>query len=259
MKKLIMLCDYGLDDAVATAYILDRADAFEQIDILPVGGNFMRETSHNNAKRIMSHYKHLKNVRIVDTSCIPQPGEPIPDIHGADGMGNVLDDANDCVCPMLDYKDWVKTVDKSYTVLSLGPCTVTAVLLRDVGALPLIMMAGNISEKPNFKGYEFNHALDIEAFAECVKYPHVSATLDTCHHPLCDFYKINLDGESLFYRFARRVAELARSRGEDKCAIYDLNAAVYLMHPEKYIVTPLTDKDGNIVSVLHYNENAPLI
>ncbi len=258
MKKLALLCDYGLDDAVATAYLLDNADKFDVIDILPVGGNFPLDTSFNNAKRILSHYKHLKNVRIVDTSCLPQPSESLPFIHGVDGMGDVLDDTVDFKADVLSYVDWIKTVGEEYIILSLGPCTVTADILRKVGKLPLVMMAGNISESPNFKGYEFNHALDLAAFAECVKYPHACATLDSCHHPMCDFYKMELSGESMFCRFARRSAELARKRGEKLCAVYDLVAAFYLLNPDKFKIEKLSDKDGNEVSVLRYTENVPL-
>ncbi len=258
MKNLAVLCDYGLDDAVATAYLLDNADKFEQIDILPVGGNFPLATAFNNAKRIMSHYENLKNVRIIDTSSVPQPSEKLPDIHGTDGMGDVLDGTVDFDAEVIDYGDWIKTVGQNYTILSLGPCTVTADILRKVGQRPLVMMAGNISEPPNFNGYEFNYALDLDAFAECVKYPHACATLDSCHHPMCDFYKMELKGDSLLCRFARRSAELARKRGEGMCAVYDLVAAFYLLNPDKFEIEKLTDKDGNTVSVLRYTENIPM-
>ncbi len=258
-KKLAVLCDYGLDDAIATTYILDRADRFDRIDILPIGGNFPRDISHSNAKRILSYYKHLSNVRIVDTSSVKQPSESLPDIHGGDGIGDVLDGKCDCTAPVIDYNDWIKTVGDDYTMLSLGPCTVTLDILKKVGARPLVLMCGNISEPPNFKGYEFNHALDINAFAECVKYPHASATLDSCHHPKCDFYKIDLSGDGLFYRLARRSAELARERGEGLCAIYDLVAAVYLIEPERFDVEVMTDKDGNRVSVIKYKGSLMLV
>ncbi len=258
MKKLALLCDYGLDDAVATTYLLDNADKFDVIDILPVGGNFPLDVSFNNSKRILSYYKHLKNVRIVDTSCLPQPSEALPHIHGGDGMGDVLDGRADFDAEILDYADWVKTVDEDYTILSLGPCTVTADILSKVGKRGLVMMAGNIAEPPNFNGYEFNHALDINAFAECVKYPHACATLDSCHHPMCDFYKMDLSGDSLFCRFARRSAELSRQRNESICAVYDLVAAFYLLNPDKFTIETRIDKDKNSVSVLKYTENVPL-
>ncbi len=259
MKKLAVLCDYGLDDAIATTYLLDRADHFEIIDILPVGGNFPLETSHNNAKRVLSYYNHLKNVRIVDTSSVKQPYESLPDIHGKDGMGDVLDEKRDTAAPIISYDDWLKCVDEDYTVLSLGPCTVTEDILKKVGARPLILMCGNIAEPPNFNGYEFNHALDRKAFSECVKYPHASATLDSCHNPKCDFYKIDLDGDSLFYRFARRSVELSRERKESICAIYDLVAAVYLLKPEEFVTEVQTDRDGNSVSVLKFVGKSMLI
>ena len=194
-RSLAILCDYGLDDLAATAYILEHAANFEKIDILAVGGNFPLDVAFLNAKRIMDSYEELPtNVRLVDTSSVSQFGESIPHIHGADGMGNVLPPPDEKLCERihaLPYDEWLRYLDDSYILLSLGPCTVTADILRRHGALPLILMAGNIAEPPNFNGYEFNHALDIPAFAECVKYPHAAATLDSCHAPLCDFYKIS--------------------------------------------------------------------
>ena len=262
-KKLALLCDDGLDDLAATAYILERADHFEKIDILAVGGNFPLDVTFLNAKRIIdSLEKPLTNLRLVDTSSVSQFGEAIPHIHGADGMGNVLPSPDAAInerISALPYEDWLEKVDDSYIILSLGPCTVTLDILKRKGALPLVLMAGNIDEEPNFNGYEFNHALDLSAFAECVRYPHAAATLDTCHAPLCDFYKVAADGDSLLHRAARRAAELARGRNDLSCPVYDLVAAVYLFHPERFALEILTDKDGNKVNVLKYISELPLI
>ena len=262
-KKLALLCDYGLDDLAATAYILERAEHFEKIDILAVGGNFPLDVTFLNAKRIIdSLEKPLTNLRLVDTSSVSQFGEAIPHIHGADGMGNVLPSPDAAInerISALPYEDWLEKVDDSYIILSLGPCTVTLDILKRKGALPLVLMAGNIAEEPNFNGYEFNHALDLSAFAECVRYPHAAATLDTCHAPLCDFYKVAADGDSLLHRAARRAAELARGRNDLSCPVYDLVAAVYLFHPERFALEILTDKDGNKVNVLKYISELPLI
>ncbi len=257
-NKLAVLCDYGLDDAVATCCLLEHSEQFAQIDLVPVGGNFPLKTSFDNAKRLLARYGHVKNVRLVDTSSLPQPFETLCHIHGNNGMGDLLPDPVPEI-PSLDYRQWVKTLSPEDTVLlSLGPCTVTLDILNTVGPLPLVMMAGNIAEPPNYKGYEFNHGLDTVAFGECVKYPHVTATLDTCHHPLLDFYHIVPEGDSLFCRFVTRAVEFARKRGDDKASIYDLTAVFYLLNPSRFSVARQTDRDGNLLSVLQYTDSRPM-
>ncbi len=47
-KKIILICDYGLDDAIATSYILEHFRLFYKIDIIPVSGNMPLEISIKN-------------------------------------------------------------------------------------------------------------------------------------------------------------------------------------------------------------------
>ena len=120
-------------------------------------------------------------------------------------------------------------------------------------------MGGNISEPPNFMGYEFNHALDLNAFSECVKFKHLTATLDTCHNEKCDFYKITLKGNGLFEKMVEGSVALSRKRGEAGCYIYDLITVVYLIHPEKFAFKIKLDKDGNKINVLEYVSDKPIL
>ena len=262
-RSLALLCDYGLDDMVATLYLLDHASQFDTIDILPIAGNFTEETSARNARRILTHCPNRpQNVRLVDTVAVPQHGEPIPEIHGNDGIGDILPLVPNTVpdgVPLLSYREWLENVDDRYTIVSLGPCTVTHDILKHKGQLPLVMMAGNIAEPPNFQGREFNHALDVDAFAACVAYPHVTATLDSCHHLLTDFYHITPDGNALLQRAVAAAVSLSRKRNEASCRIYDLLAAVYLVHPDRFAVREGTDSDGNRLSYLSYLDSRPLI
>ncbi len=259
-KNIALLCDYGLDDAIATLYLLDRAEKFDKIDILPISGNFPVEESFVNAKRLLTYYEgDLKNVRIVDTKAVPQKGDRIPEIHGNDGMGDVLPKEYEEKVPVVTYDEWLKEVDNDYTVVSVGPCSVTIDLLKKKGALPLIMMAGNISEPPNYNGYEFNHGVDTEAFADCVKYPHFIATLDTCHITKCDFNKIDFKVNGLFGKMVNRYIEMSHSRNEEVCSAYDLVAIVYLIHPERFEAYEAVDKDQNKLSVLRYVSEKPII
>jgi inosine-uridine nucleoside N-ribohydrolase len=107
-RNLSVLCDYGLDDAVASIYILENADKFDKIDFLAVAGNFPLDISFRNLKRLLSNYPDLpENVRIVDTSSIIQNEENIPHIHGNDGMGDVLPLEYNYVGEVIKYDEWL--------------------------------------------------------------------------------------------------------------------------------------------------------
>ena len=259
-KNLILLCDYGLDDAAATVHILNNREKFDKIYILPVGGNMPLSVSHSNAHRLLFNYEgNLDGVYIVNTSSIVQPEENLQNIHGNDGMGDVLPADYECVIPELNFNEWLEVIDSNCIIASVGPSTVTEIILKKTGAVPLVIMGGNISEPPNYKGYEFNHGMDIKAFAECVKYPHVIGTLDSCHHPKCNFYDIDTSGDSLLNRLCRRSAEMSKHRGEKGSFIYDLITVQYLFKPECFTTEKLTDKDGNVLNVLRYISDEPVL
>ncbi len=259
-KSIALLCDYGLDDAIATLYLFKYAYLFDRIDIVPVAGNFPLEQTFVNAKRILSYAEELpENIRIVDTSEIAQPCESIPEIHGNDGMGDVLPAEYKEIAPVVDYGKWLDYVDEDYVIVSLGPCTVTADMLEKKGTLPLVMMGGNISEPPNYNGYEFNHGVNKDAFSQCTKYPHVSATLDTCHCDKCNLNLISVEEKGLLGEMLCRYLELSRERNEAVCSVYDMTAVDYLIHPERFEAETISDKDGNRVSVLKYISEMPVI
>lgn len=258
--KLALLCDYGLDDAIATLYLLNNAEKFEKIDILPIGGNVPLSMAVDNAKRILSFAQISdENIRVVDTTVIHQFEEYLPEIHGKDGIGDILPLEYTYNKPLMPYDLWLSDIDDSYVVLSLGPATLTVDILRKKNIKNLIIMGGNIAETPNYGEYEFNHGMDAEAFAECVKHDHFTATLDTPISKFCDFNKIKLNSDGLMEKFIKRAVELSNFRNEKECYIYDLVAAVYLLHPEKFIVEKATDNFGNTLKVLKYIASSPLI
>ena len=55
-NRIILFCDYGVDDAVATLHILSHADMFGAIDIAPIGGNVSVETAYRNAHTLLAAY-----------------------------------------------------------------------------------------------------------------------------------------------------------------------------------------------------------
>jgi len=259
-NKIALLCDYGLDDAIATLYLFKYADRFEQIDIVPVAGNFPLDITYINAKRVLSAIPSLpSNIRIVNTQSIKQNCEAIFDIHGNDGMGDIFPAEHKDSFTEITYEEWVSKIDSDYTVISLGPCTVTADILARKPQIELILMAGNISEEPNYNGYEFNHGINPEAFAFTVKHPHVVATLDTCHNPLCNLNNISFSQEGAFGDAIARYKALSNSRNEQICSIYDMMSIVYLVSPERFDVKEMTDPQGNKLNVLVYTDDKPVI
>lgn len=247
---LVILSDYGLDDAVALAHILEHREQFGRIDVLAVAGNTSAENSFGNAAKLLARAgAAAHDVTLVDTSAEPQPWTQLPSIHGTDGLGDLFPPSQPTV-PVTTYAAWLAGADRPFTLLSLGPCTLTARILAQLGARPLVLMAGLVHEKPNFNGYEFNHELDKAAFAETVRYPHVVATLDTCRVPVFNRIDRRTDGATLKGQLINRAIELAAARHPDNCYIYDYVAAQYLTDPERFTTDVCVDPWGNTLTQL---------
>lgn len=246
---LVILSDYGLDDAVALAHILEHRDRFGHIDVLAVAGNTSAENSFENAVKLLARAGDTaRDVTLVDTSAEPQPWTQLPSIHGKDGLGDLFPPTQPTV-PVATYAAWLAVADRPFTLLSLGPCTLTARILAR-RAQPLVLMAGLVREKPNFNGYEFNHELDKTAFGETVRYPHVIATLDTCRAPVFNMIDKRTAGVTLKEKLIDRAIELAAARHPDNCYIYDYVAAQYLTDPDRFTTDVCVDPWGNVLTQL---------
>ena len=69
MDKIIIFSDYGLDDAAALADIILHRDAFEKIDIVPIGGNVPTEVSLRNCLTLLGEYPYANDkITVVDTT-----------------------------------------------------------------------------------------------------------------------------------------------------------------------------------------------
>ena len=250
--KLIMFCDYGLDDAAATNDILRHAEGYDGADIVAIGGNVPPEVALTNGKKLLSAIGgELGAVRLVDTTAERQPYEFLKDIHGDDGMGDLFTDAPSPV-PVIRYAEWLKEEHGEFDVLSLGPMTLVTALLERASPRKFVFMGGNIAEEPNFHGYEFNHALDRAAFTACAKYAHVAITMDTCRVPELNIQEKALEGDSLAVRLANRSREMTFRSGEKGCYVWDDMAVKYLRHPEWFACRERTDRDGNRLTVAEY-------
>lgn len=254
-EKAVIFADYGLDDACATAYVLQNRAAWKEIDIVPVGGNVSAERALANAKKLSAAAQadglDVRGVHLVDTTALRQPSCPLPDVHGGDGMGDLFEESEG-VLPVVPYDEWVATLDTPYRVLSLGPCTVPVRALHDAPALPqgdCVLMGGRTQAEPNYNGYEFNDGLDHEAFVAMLAYPHRVATLDTCRAPVFNYIRKKFPADRLLGRLMNRSVALAAARHNDRCYIYDYVAALAFCHEEMFCVRE-TLQDGAVMREL---------
>ena len=248
-QDLIIFADYGLDDAAATISVLNAHNNFNAITIVPIGGNVPTNMSFNNCFTLLNNFLCLKHkITVVDTLNNPQPSEYLAEIHGNDGMGDIFKSnpkTNDF--KIIKYNQWLDTLNGNEVVLSLGPMTLVKPVMERY-PLKLILMGGCINESPNFKGYEFNHCLDTEAFAYCVKFPHTAITLDTCRIPALDIRNIDVVGDGLHEQILRADQKLSITRNEQGCYVWDDIAACYLLKPERFSTKACTDKWGNTIN-----------
>lgn len=258
--KLILLCDYGLDDAAATVDALfhAEADGYSSVDLVAVGGNVPCDIALRNVKKLVYalDFPHPK-ITIVDTRALPQPAVFLQDIHGCDGMGDLFADSPEAdALESVEFSDWIECISDDFDLISLGPMTLTPYVLEK-NPHKFIFMGGNINQPPNFHGYEFNHYMNREAFACCVKTPHVAITMDTCMNPALDAMKGDFCGCGLLQRIILRARELAMSRNEQNCYVWDDIAVKYLRHPDWFELSCETDRDCNLLNVAHYTLCAP--
>ena len=254
-KRLIILADFGLDDACALAYILEYADRFEGIDIVCIAGNSPAKASLYNAQKLLLHYEgSTKGIRLIRTDDFPQNCAMLPSVHGKDGMGDLFPALSHV--DATDYAEWVKTLPKDAIILSLGPCTVTVDILRRTSGYELILMAGLTKAKPNFKGMEFNQALDHASYRACLQRSHKVATLDTCRTRSFNLASRRFYGERMLYKLVNRANELAEIRHPDNSYIYDLITALYLIHPNFFQVRSITDPWGNELNELKCRDSS---
>ncbi len=246
MKDLIIFGDYGLDDAAATTTVLRYRDRFSHITIVPIGGNVPVEVSHRNALTLLAQFPEVwGQVTVVDARQEPQGGEYLAHIHGGDGMGDILAPAAEAPqVELTTFQPWLETLTGEEPVLSLGPMTLVK-LLMERHAHPLVIMGGCVHSKPNFGAYEFNHALDPEAFAYCARFPHAAVTLDTCRVEKLDMRLREIPGVDLHAQILRADQRLSISRKEEGCYVWDDVAAACLIFPDRFRLHEEIDPHGN--------------
>ena len=155
------------------------------------------------------------------------------------------------------YETWLAHTDGTEKLLSLGPMTLVKPLMEKHATYEPVIMGGCVHTPPNFNGFEFNQSLDRDAFSFCTRGKHAAVTLDTCRTDRLDMRKVRFDGDDLYARIIRADQALSITRGEDGCYVWDDVAAACLLHPDRFVLTPETDKDGNRLYNAAYVSDKP--
>lgn len=251
--KLVLFCDYGLDDAAATVDALFHAkeDGYDRVDLVAVAGNVPKEVSFYNAQKLVAHLDFpLPEVTIVDTRNAPQPEKFLKNIHGEDGMGSLFSD-EPFFGKIIPFSAWLEE-EESFDLLSLGPMTLVPQALKTGLVRRFVFMGGNVREKPNFGEYEFNHGMNLQAFGECVRHEHVAVTMDTCRHPLLDIQPNGVAEKGILGTIVNRIRQFSFLTGERGCCVWDDIAVKALRHPEWFALEEQTDSCGNRLFVAKY-------
>lgn len=252
--KLIIFADYGLDDAAATISIIKNHLQFDKIDIVAIGGNVPPDISLRNCITLLGAIPDANHkITVVDTTRVAQRSEYLEDIHGKDGMGDFFKSSGDTsTLPITDYAKWLRELHGDEAILSLGPMTLVKPVLSKLSIKQLVLMGGCVDTPPNFGEYEFNEAMDPDAFAFCLTYPHVAITLDTCRVPKLDMRRLHIEGDDVHSAIIRTDQALSLTRGEEGCYVWDDVAACYLLHPERFKTVKKTDPHGNEINMAKY-------
>ncbi len=255
MRNIVIFADYGLDDAAATVSIFKSAEKFESIVLIPIGGNVPANIAYRNCHTLVSNFKQLLDkITVVNTCHLKQPNEYLATIHGNDGMGDFFTHPEEKTqVNELFFEDWLNNYySGNEVVLSLGPATLVKETLIKKAPKELVIMGGCVKEKPNFNGREFNHALDVEAFAFCLKFPHTAITLDTCRIKKLDMRQYEITGEDIHSKILIADQKLSITRKEEGCYVWDDIAANFVLFPERFTVSEEIDIDGNKINQAKY-------
>ncbi len=249
--NLVVLCDYGLDDAVATANIFNHRDEFGKIDIIAVGGNFSAETSFNNALKLISTLAPYDDrVQIISTVNLLQNSKALYFVHGNDGMGDVIAPC-ETKAQWIYFEDYNPQLTADDIILSLGPATVAKQLVERYPDCRFIMMGGCVDGYPNFDGDEFNHGMDKESFAFCCHRPHACVMLDS----MCEALNIenaHIPTDNLYHTLMNNYRQRCVQNGEKGCYVWDDIAVWYVLRPQLFEIEQKTDKYGNLINCLKY-------
>lgn len=173
MKKVIIDCDPGYDDAMALVHAF-ASDAIEVVAVMATAGNTGIDKTYPNVVKLVSFLGRDVAIGKGIAEPLLRSFEDGVEVHGETGIDGVnLPD--DCDFPELIssidlYRKILKATEEKITIVTLGPLTNLALLLK---AYPeckdnieeVVMMAGSLTVGNVTPSAEYNVYADAESCA----------------------------------------------------------------------------------------------
>jgi inosine-uridine nucleoside N-ribohydrolase len=172
MRKVIIDCDTGIDDALALILAL-RSSELDVAGITCVNGNVTLDKVVINTLKVVDHsQKAIPVYSGASDPLLPERSENAPHIHGTDGLGDLSFPSPECQAEKENAIGFIIRTLMDCTSLmdwiSLGPLTNLALALREEPRIIqkvrlLTMMAGAVDFGNTRPMSEFNVFADPEA------------------------------------------------------------------------------------------------
>ena len=255
MKKIILDCDPGQDDAVALALAMAAKDEIEILGVTTVAGNVPLNLTQRNA-RIMCEMCHRSDVKVYAGAEKPMAQELVTaeHVHGKSGLDGIeiyepshsLEEKH-----AIDFiiESCLAAEHNSLILVPTGPLTNIGLAIdREPDILPkikeIVLMGGARKEAGNITpSAEFNIYVDPEAaklVLQCGR-PIVMMSLDVTHQVLTTQKRVDTirnidssigDGIAALIEFYERYDE--EKYHLDGAPLHDPCTVAYLLKPELF-------------------------
>ena len=247
MKKIIIDCDPGVDDAFAIL-LASKCQDLDILGITTVAGNCSLEDATNNTFKVldMAGRNDILVYAGSDKALIKEDVNA-EEVHGIGGLGGIAFEKVDRMPEEMNAVDYlVSTVNKypgEVTVVALGPLTNIALAIRNnkdfsCNVKELVIMGGSVGKGNITSDAEFNFYKDPHAAKEVFDNfdgKIVMVGLDVTRKiPLTKelehkLLEINTPLSKFLYDITRNGADFDRKAGHDGLVINDPLTIAYLI------------------------------
>ncbi len=252
MRKIIIDCDPGHDDAMAILLAAAHATQLEILGITTIGGNQTVEKVTQNALKVLTILK--QDIPIVKGCAEPliKKLQTAPDAHGDSGMdGPVVENIpyKPLEINVIDFLKNTITKEDKVTIIALGPLTNIALLIKSypeikekiecVALMGGSTYSGNAASKAEFNFFVDPHAAKI-VFNSGLKIIQagleISEAAAILHSEIESFHNGGRVSEFVYELFEFYTL-LSKKLKKDRCAVFDACPVMYLIHPEIFETT----------------------
>lgn len=247
MRKIIIDCDPGHDDAMAIMLAAAHPEKIDLLGIVTVAGNQTIDKVTQNALKVTTVLG--RDIPVVKGAEKPLLRElkTAPEAHGESGMdGPFIEEVRGKAVQetaLSFYKRILEKEDK-VTIVAIGPLTNLALLFRAYPELKekiecISLMGGSVYSGNITSKAEFNFYVDPEA-AKIVYHSGVKlvqAGLEVTDETAITFdeierFKEGGEASKFVYELFEFYTLFSRRNGLQKTPIFDACSVMYLLHPE---------------------------